>query len=193
MQIPGWTAVAGAYLLAVPLFGVVSPITWATTWTAWLYVIGTPCLAAAALAITRHWALTALMAFIAVLACAGLRTVGTIESNPSDQFHRYRSDLAALAAAHHCEVAAETVQMPRQMRWLSIDGKAHPRHSFVDGDPHGGQCVLYLPVWQDWRAETAVGFGYFPKAPSPRTFIATAAGDMGAPAYELGDGWWWIE
>lgn len=62
-------------------------------------MIGTPCLAAGALAITRHWALTALMAFIAVLASAGPRTVGTIESNPSDQFHRYRSDLAALAAA----------------------------------------------------------------------------------------------
>lgn len=193
VQIPGWTAVAGVYLLALPWLGVVSPITCAATWTAWLYVIGTPCLAASALAIARQWTLTAVMALIAVLAVTSLRTIGTIEPTPSDQFHRYRTHLAALAADYHHGAIPGTVQLPWRMRWLSVDGAAHRQCTSIDGDPDREQCLLYLPVRQNWRAENGAGFGYFSEPPAPHTFIVTTAGDMGAPAYELGDGWWWIE
>ncbi|TDC39170.1 hypothetical protein E1211_04845 [Micromonospora sp. 15K316] len=71
--------------------------------------------------------------------------------------------------------------MPWRLTYLSIDGQAHRR---------GG--ALYLPVWQDWRAESGVGLAYFPTSPNPDTLIATASGDMGHPVRYLGDGWWWV-
>ncbi|MEU4677789.1 hypothetical protein [Micromonospora sp. NPDC023737] len=61
------------------------------------------------------------------------------------QFRLHRSRLAELAAGYRVGELAPDVALPWRLRYLSIDGQAHER----DG-------ALYLPVWQDWRAESGV-------------------------------------
>ncbi|MBO4206144.1 hypothetical protein [Micromonospora echinofusca] len=97
------------------------------------------------------------------------------------QFHLHRNQLAELAARYRNGQLPSASVLPWRLRHLSIDGRAHKRDS-----------ALYLPVWQDWRAESGVGIGYFPTSPGTDTLIATAAGDMGQPVRYLGDGWWWV-
>ncbi|MDP9863368.1 MULTISPECIES: hypothetical protein [Streptosporangium] len=95
------------------------------------------------------------------------------------QFWLHRDEFAALAAAHDNH---EPLVVPWWMKYLSKDGQA-----WDQGD------VLYLPVFEDWRAETGAGIAYLPGPPDSRMIIQTAAGDLGIPVRALGDGWWWVE
>ncbi|BCB77805.1 hypothetical protein GCM10022251_38700 [Phytohabitans flavus] len=145
------------------------------------------------MAITRRWGLAALMCVLVVVAATGLRSIGTTQLTPRSHFHHHRSDLAALAAEYRRGSITGFTDLPRRMRWLSADGRAHAQCWTVDRARDRKQCVLYLRIWQNWRAESGVGFAYFSEPPVPEVYIATASGDLGVPAYELGDGWWWIE
>ncbi|MEU4243305.1 hypothetical protein [Actinoplanes sp. NPDC026619] len=52
--------------------------------------------------------------------------------------------------------------------------------------------VLFVQLWQDWRAESGTGLAYFAEPPTTPTPITTASGDLGHPKREVGDGWWWV-
>jgi hypothetical protein len=119
---------------------------------------------------------------VMVLAGVGVWTTDWPRIYVDSQFRLHRGDLAALAAEHRAGRLPPDARLPWRLRYLSIDGQAHRR----DG-------ALYLPVWEDWRAEQGGGFGYFPTPPGPNTIITTAAGDTGRPLRQLGDGWWWLE
>jgi len=76
----------------------------------------------------------------------------------------------------------EPLPVPWWMGLLSIDGSVQAQE---DG--------VYLPVYEDWRAETGAGIAYVPSPPDPETVFMTAAGDVGRPVRSFGDGWWWVE
>ncbi|RSN01951.1 hypothetical protein DMB42_37970 [Nonomuraea sp. WAC 01424] len=67
------------------------------------------------------------------------------------------------------------------MKYLSMDGQVQQQGE-----------VLYLPVFEDWRAETGSGIAHLPAPPTSRTLVQTASGDLGSPVRDLGDGWWWV-
>ncbi|MFI6324597.1 hypothetical protein ACIBG8_44215 [Nonomuraea sp. NPDC050556] len=67
--------------------------------------------------------------------------------------------------------------VPAWMGWFTMNGEVRPQGN-----------TLYLPVWEDWRAETGVGIAY-----RPQGVLQTAAGDLGHARWELGDGWWWVQ
>ncbi|WP_204061613.1 hypothetical protein [Microbispora corallina] len=63
----------------------------------------------------------------------------------------------------------------------------------MSGDYEVQQYGLYLPVYEDWRAETGAGIAYLPRPPDQDTTFSTAAGDLGRPVRSFGNGWWWVE
>ena len=76
---------------------------------------------------------------------------------------------------------------------MSIDFQSHDRCAMTYRQTERKDCALFLLAWQDWRAEDGVGFAYYPTQPGPEASLMTAAGDVGRPARELGDGWWWVD
>jgi hypothetical protein len=189
----GWGGVVVAYRLVLPVFGVLSPVTCPAIWAGWLWVIGVPSVAAIGLAGRRAWWPAASVGALAVLAAAGLWTVGPPELTPGGQFRQHRSDLARLAGDYRTGLFDGDRVLPWRMRSLSIDGQAHQRCGSSDPVIGRRDCALYLPAWQDWRAQSGAGFAYYPTGPGPDASIVTAAGDTGKPSHELGDGWWWVE
>jgi hypothetical protein len=189
----GWVGVVVAYRLVLPVFGVLSPVTCSAIWAGWLWVIGVPVVAAIRLAARQVWWPAASVSTLAVLAAAGLWTVGPPELTPEGQFRQHRGDMQRLAAGFRIGLFDGDGALPWRMRSLSIDGHAHRRCGFTEMVVGRRDCALYLPAWQDWRAESGTGFAYYPTGPGPDASIVTAAGDIGKPSRELGDGWWWVE
>ena len=60
------------------------------------------------------------------------------------------------------------------------------------GFAYASRTVLFVQVWQNWRAESGTGFAYFTGPPAAGTMISTASGDLGEPLREVGDGRWWV-
>ncbi|MEU8151943.1 hypothetical protein [Nonomuraea sp. NPDC048901] len=96
------------------------------------------------------------------------------------QFWLHRDEFAALVAENE---SGRALTVPWWMEYLSIDGQVRQQGE-----------VLYLPVFEDsWRAESGSGIAYLPAPPTSKTIIQTAAGDIGSPVRDLGNGWWWVE
>ncbi|WP_371781785.1 hypothetical protein [Streptosporangium subroseum] len=96
------------------------------------------------------------------------------------QLWLHREEFAALVAKNE---SGRPLTVPWWMEYLSIDGQVRQQGP-----------VLYLPVFEDsWRAETGSGIAHLPDLPDSRTLVQTAAGDMGSPVRDLGNGWWWVE
>lgn len=95
--LPGWLLLAGAYLLVLPTFGVLSPVTWSMIWAGWLVSIVMPGVPAMRLAARRSWCQSASAGVLTMLAVAGLWTVGSPQLTPEGQFRQHRGDLARLA------------------------------------------------------------------------------------------------
>lgn len=191
--VPGWLAVLGGYRLLLPLFGVLSPVTWFTIWAGWLWAIGAPGAVAIWLTRNRRWWQAGGIVAVAVLAGAGLYMVGPPQRTPEGQWREHRSELARLAGDYRAGRIRGDVDLPWHLRSTSIDGKAHPRCGLTDPTTGRKECALYLPAWQDWRAESGMGFAYYPATPGQYASITTADGDDGTPSRALGDGWWWVE
>lgn len=71
-------------------------------------------------------------------------------------------------------------ELPGGVRYLSRDGHLHQQHG-----------CLYLPLWQDWRGESGLGFARCPGDPSGIQF-QTAPADLGNATQALSGGWWLI-
>lgn len=112
------------------------------------------------------------------------------------QFTLHRSTFDELAEAHDAGTLSEDVSLPLTMRYLTSDGQAHIQSASVGGATDPPQPdVLYVQLWQNWRAESGYGIAHFRFAatPHPDALIMTALGDLGKPSRHLGNGWWVIE
>jgi hypothetical protein len=86
-----------AYRVVLPLFGVLSPVTWSISWACWLWVIGVPAVLAAAGTVKRAWHQAAIAGPLTVIAVIGMLMVRPPALNPDSQFHRHRQEFARLA------------------------------------------------------------------------------------------------
>jgi hypothetical protein len=187
----GLLALAGSYLLVLPLFGVLSVVTWSVIVASWLWVIGVAVDAAVGLTRrgARWWA--AGWSMVAVLAAVGMWMAGWPHLTAEGYFRHHRHDLALLAAEYRAGRLGADTSLSLRLRSMSSDGQAHHRCD-ISGEPPDARkdCALFLLAWQDWRGESGFGFAYYPTRPGPDALIMTAAGDAGHPVRELGDGWW---
>lgn len=181
----------------LPFFGVLSPVTWVLSWCGWIWVLGGASLALFGSVRRRNWWSVSVFGALAVLAGSGLWALGLPQSSPDGQFRQHRNELGRLAADYRAgrltwgEEADSA--LPLRLRFASIDGRAYRRCGTTDSDAEPPLCALYLPAWQNWRAENGTGIAYYPREPGPDAAIMTAAGDIGVPVKELGDGWWWVD
>jgi hypothetical protein len=199
-QVTGW--LAGAVLLALTTFlvypvvlvvGTVNTVTAVVTDLSWLALLAWAAAALRILRRRRRWLWAAEFATLVVLAAAALGTSWQpVPATPARLVALHRHDLSQLAAAYRAGQLHGDPLLTPPIRTLSYDGRAHPECGFTGHDPAARVCALYLPSWQDWRAERGTGLAYFPTRPDPTTVITTAAGDLGSPAQDLGGGWWWI-
>lgn len=186
----GWMAVAASYYLVLPLFGVLSAVTWALTMICWLWVIGVPIVMAVKLARRRAFSRAVVWSLAGILAGAALWTWGFPQRTPLGQFTEHRNDLARLADEYREGRITEDPSLPWRMRFLSVDGQAHVRCGSAGPEPAREHCALFLLTWQNWRHEDGAGLAYYVTPPGPHALLATAEGDVGRPIRELGAGWW---
>ncbi|SIQ81338.1 hypothetical protein [Micromonospora avicenniae] len=177
----GWLSLLVCNYLAYPLLDVLSLLALPVLAGCWLLAVSTSVAALVVLLVRRAYVWAAGALALAIGSGLILQTTDWERAYVDSQFRLHRSQLAELAAGYRVGEPPPDVALPWRLRYLSIDGQAHER----DG-------ALYLPVWQDWRAESGVGLAYFPTSPTPDAVIATASGDKGKPVRYLGDGWWWI-
>lgn len=189
----GWLALAGSYYLVRPVFGVLSATTWVVVGACWVWVIGVPLVGLVRLAVRRLWTGAAALLALAVVAGGALWMTGWPQRTPEASFQQHREAMVDLAARYRAGKLGESAELPWRLRLLSLDGQAHRRCSSSDRQTGARECALYLPAWQDWRAENGNGFAYYPTPPGTGATIVTADGDTGTPVRELGDGWWWVE
>ncbi|MFD1547660.1 hypothetical protein [Nonomuraea guangzhouensis] len=179
MAFAGWLFLAATYYLFIPIFHEIWLYIWLLIGFGWLWA--------------GLWTFTAVIAYISITsygrAFAGLvlavvigtflwRTDWPIASVKSMIWLR-QGAFADVAAAYE---RGQPVAVPAWMRSLAVDGE-------VQAQENG----LYFQVFVDWRAESGVGFAYIPGTADSRRLLQTAAGDLGAPTRDLGNGWWWIE
>ncbi|MEV4641051.1 hypothetical protein AB0J80_27285 [Actinoplanes sp. NPDC049548] len=187
----GWAALACSYFVAVPVFGVLSPVTWTMAYLGWLGAILGPAYGALRSARIRGLTPTVMWWCLwVVLAVAILTMLRPPVLTVDDLYQRHRADLDQLAAEYRAEGIGEDRALPLRLRFLAVDGQAHLR--CTSRDPDRG-CGVYLMLWQDWRAEAGFGIAYFPVRPNSEVRITTASGDSGGPTRELGKGWWLVE
>ncbi|MGI5149391.1 hypothetical protein ACQEVC_24070 [Plantactinospora sp. CA-294935] len=188
----GWLALAASYYLVLPLFGVLSMVTWSLISVCWLWVIVVPVLAAGRLVWHGAVRLAVVVSLLAALTGAALWTLGLPQRTPEGQFRQHRGDLARLAADYRAGRVNGDTALPWRLRFLSVDGRAHHRCGSTDPQTGRKDCALFLLLWQDWRAESGIGFAYYPTRPGPDASILTAEGDIGEPVGEFGAGWWLV-
>ncbi|MFI6458274.1 hypothetical protein ACIBF6_42845 [Streptosporangium amethystogenes] len=153
-----------------------------------------------ALVIVMCWIWAALWSFVAVMTYLSSRaygqsfvtlviavTLGAIIWTTDwktvyidSQFWLHREEFATLVAENE---SGRPLTVPWWLEYLSIDGQVRQQGP-----------ILYLPVFEDsWRAETGSGIAHLPDLPTSETTVQTAAGDIGSPVRDLGNGWWWVE
>lgn len=129
----------------------------------------------------RSWG----VAVVSLVLAAGGVAVATRQHSQGDyvdyQYRTHRAALADLAWDYRAGHLDGSVTLPADVRSLSPSGFAY-----------AGRDVLFVQMWQNWRAESGTGLAYFTKPPTPTTVIPTASGDVGHPLREVGDGWWWV-
>ena len=119
------------------------------------------------------------------LAAAAFVVVSRQDSQVYPVDYRYRLHRAALAELVESYRAGRLdggLALPADMRSLCPSGFAY-----------ASPTVLFVQLWQNWRAESGTGLAYFAEPPTEPTPITTASGDLGYPKREVGDGWWWVE
>ena len=101
---------------------------------------------------------------------------------PVDYRYRlHRAALAELAEGYRAGRLDGELTLPADVRSLCPSGFAY-----------ASPTVLFVQLWQNWRAESGTGLAYFAEPPTGPTAITTASGDLGYPKREVGDGWWWV-
>ncbi|MBM2614593.1 hypothetical protein JIG36_03370 [Actinoplanes sp. LDG1-06] len=125
------------------------------------------------------------VALVSLALAATAIVVATRQASQFDyvdnQYRIHRAALAELAEDYRAGRLHDMLTVPADLRSLCPSGFAY-----------AGQEALFVQMWQNWRAESGTGLGYFTRPPTADTLIATADGDNGRPKREVGDGWWWV-
>ncbi|SNY69569.1 hypothetical protein [Paractinoplanes atraurantiacus] len=129
----------------------------------------------------RSWVIA-----LVCLALSATAIVVTVQQNPQigtvdHQYRAHRAELADLAEDYRAGHLDSDLTLPSGLRSLCPSGFAY-----------AAPTVLFVQMWQNWRAESGTGLAYFPQPPTAATWITTAEGDNGRPQREVGDGWWWV-
>ncbi|MGW5364955.1 hypothetical protein [Actinopolymorpha pittospori] len=178
-----WLTVSILSYLGFPLADLLPlPLDMAVSFGSWLWALWSSMMAVSLLIRRGRDVLATLCAILVVLVGARVFTAEWGTTYAAHQVRLHQNELAELAAEHRAGRLPEEFELPRQLRYLTIDGKAQRQDE-----------ALYLPVWQNWRAEDGAGIAYFSTPPRPDEMVGTAAGDGGLPVRHLGDGWWWVE
>lgn len=174
-----WLPLVVTKYLAYPLYALLTLLLLLVWAGCWLLAVGSSVAAVVVLLRRRAygWAAGALVVALGL----GLVVDSTDWERTyiDTQFRLHRNQLADVAADYRAGSLAQDAALPWGLRHLSHDGRVR-----------ASEGVLYLPLWQDWRAESGLGLAYFPSAPA--RVVDTAAGDQGKPLRHLGDGWWYI-
>ncbi|WP_145831023.1 hypothetical protein [Actinoplanes teichomyceticus] len=177
----GWLPVPVLWLSSGPPFGATF-----LSKSIWLAILLTAALVSTtvilAACVRRSWGVA-----WASLALAATGVVVTARHDPQDdyieyQYHTHRTALIELARDYRAGRLAGDLTLPPGVRSLSPSGFAY-----------ADRTVLFVQMWQDWRAESGTGLAYFADPPTAETSITTASGDRGQPQREVGDGWWWVK
>ena len=153
-------------------------------WISWLAVLFAVLVSTAAILIAcvhRSWGVAVVSL---CLAAAAVVVVSRHDSQVYPVDYRYRLHRAALAHLVEGYRAGRfdgELTLPADMRSLCPSGFAY-----------ASPTVLFVQLWQNWRAESGTGLAYFAEPPTEPTPITTASGDLGYPKREVGDGWWWV-
>ncbi|MGV9598700.1 hypothetical protein ACWDR1_18725 [Streptosporangium sandarakinum] len=176
----GWLLLTAASYLSLPMFqkiwwfgGLVTGVFW--TWAAlWSFA------AVMAYLSLKAYVRSLAMLVIAVTLGAVVRGIDWQAVYVGSLLRLHREEFAALVEANE---RGRRLSAPWWMEYLSKDGRIRRQGE-----------VIYLPVFEDsWREESGVGIAHLPVPPTAETFVRTAAGDIGRPVRDLGDGWWWVE
>jgi hypothetical protein len=131
--------------------------------------------------VQRSWGVAA----VSLVLTAAVIVVATRQDSHGDyvdhQYRNHRAALTALAEDYRAGRLNGRLTLPPDVRSLSPSAYAY-----------ASPDVLFVQMWQNWRAESGTGLAYFTKPPTAQTTVATAEGDFGHPRREVGDGWWWV-
>ncbi|MGI5493123.1 hypothetical protein [Microtetraspora malaysiensis] len=176
----GWFLLTAASYLWIPIFRVIGPLNRLVLLALWIWVICSTFAAVDSYLSLKAYARAFTALVIALNIGPAIWWADWKAIYVDSQFWLHREEFAALVAAHENN---RPLIVPGWMEYLSIDGQVRQQ----------GQ-ILYLPVFEDpWRAETGAGIAYLPGTPDSQTIVQTAAGDVGSPVRDLGNGWWWVD
>ncbi|GIE89523.1 hypothetical protein [Actinoplanes regularis] len=177
----GWLLLIPAWWLAeTPLLGG-SFVGWWISLLAAVFAVLVSIAAILIACVRRSWGVAVVSL---CLAAAAFVVVSRQDSQvyPVDYRYRlHRAALAELAKDYRAGHLNGGLTLPADMRSLCPSGVAYATPT-----------VLFIQLWQNWRAESGTGLAYFAEPPTESTVIETAWGDQGYPQREVGDGWWWV-
>lgn len=133
--------------------------------------------------VRRSWGVASVIVAVAVTAVVVVTRQGTGGDYIDHQYRTHRAALVALAGDYRAGRLDGALELPADVRSLCPSGFAYADR---------GAGVLFVQVWQNWRAESGTGFAYLVEPPTDQTRVTTASGDFGHPRREVGDGWWWV-
>jgi hypothetical protein len=177
----GWLMVPVLWLAQGPPFGgsYLSQAIWLAV------LLGAGLISAAAVltaCLRRSWGVA-----VVTLALAVTGVVVTTRNHAQGDYidHEYRAHRTALS------------ELAQDYRAGRLDGSLTLPHDLDSLCPSGfayaSRTVLFVQMWQNWRAESGTGLAYFAAPPAADTSVTTASGDRGRPQRQVGDGWWWVE
>ncbi|MBU2667052.1 hypothetical protein KOI35_26415 [Actinoplanes bogorensis] len=179
----GWLLLIPAWWLAETPLIVGSLVGWAISWAAVLFAVLVSVAAVLIAGVRRSWG----AAVVSVCLLAGAAIVVSQHDSqiyPVDYRYRlHRAALADLVQDYRAGRVDGDVSVPADLRSLCPSGFAY-----------ASSTVLFVQLWQNWRAESGTGLAYLAEPPPAEpTPITTASGDFGYAQREVGDGWWWVE
>ncbi|GIF22242.1 hypothetical protein BJ973_002566 [Actinoplanes tereljensis] len=178
----GWLLLIPAWWLAGTPLLVGSLVGW---WISLLAVLFAVLVSVAAILIAclrRSWGVAVVSLCLAVAAGVVVSRQDSQVYSVDYRYQLHRVAFAELAEGYRAGRLDGELTLPSEMRSLCPSGFAY-----------ASPTVLFVQLWQDWRAESGTGLGYFAEPPTGPASIPTASGDLGYPKREVGDGWWWVE
>jgi hypothetical protein len=184
IAVGGWAALAATSYLTLPIFGIVGLAGWLIIAGCWVWALAASGFAIASLARHRAYGRAVVSAGLAIVAAVGTWHADWLALYLDSQVWLHRDTLDELVTAHRGAHPPADTPLPWQIRYLSIDGRAHWQT---------GTNALYLPMWQNWRGEAGGGLVYLTEPLDADAAIVTAPGGVGMPDRYIGDGWWWVQ
>ncbi len=174
-----WLTLVALEYFWIPVFRVSELFAWLAIMAVWLWVISRSVAVVVTCLFLKDYGRCVAVLLLALGAGAVVRTADWEPLYAEGQVWLHRDAFAELASDYDNH---RPLTVPGWMEYLSIDGRVRSQDD-----------ALYLPVFEDWRAESGRGIAYVPGSGGRGATVRTASGDLGSATRELGDGWWWVE